>query len=92
MVFEGTLFDFFFFFLCCSHHHDEGYLKQILELDISSLLITNQGRELASDLVILTIKEYGSSHTHACFDVVSHLLEKSCTNFFGVKDILYFKV
>lgn len=67
-------------------------LRKMFELDLSSMIITNEGRELAIELVIITIGEYGSTVTHAPFDVVSHELEIKCNNFFGVKDTLFFKV
>lgn len=51
-----------------------------------------RGRVMTRELVIAAINKYGASHTHVGFDIVSDLLRRKCSSFFGPSDVAFYKV
>lgn len=56
------------------------------------MLATPRGRVLIRELVIAAINKYGTSHTHVGFDVVSDMLRRKCSSFFGPSDVAFYRV
>ena len=56
------------------------------------MLSTPRGRVLTRELVIATINKYGAQHIHVGYDIVSDLLRRKCSSFFGPSDVAFYRV
>ncbi|KAG2228604.1 hypothetical protein INT48_003834 [Thamnidium elegans] len=69
----------------------EAYVRDLLDLDVDTMLTTPSGRELSRELVIATIGKYAASDSHTNFDIVSNQLNNNCNSYFTPDDIQFFK-
>ncbi|KAF7731213.1 hypothetical protein EC973_000628 [Apophysomyces ossiformis] len=61
------------------------------EVTVESMVTTTRGRALSRQLVIAAINKYGRTQAHVGFDVVSDLLQRKCSSFFGPNDVSFYK-
>ncbi|KAI8368163.1 Non-repetitive/WGA-negative nucleoporin C-terminal-domain-containing protein [Radiomyces spectabilis] len=65
--------------------------NEVFKLTLENMLTSPQGRVLSRELVIAAINKYGTTYTHVGFDVVSDLLQRRCSSFFGPTDVAFYK-
>ncbi|KAI8144562.1 Non-repetitive/WGA-negative nucleoporin C-terminal-domain-containing protein [Fennellomyces sp. T-0311] len=69
----------------------EATRNEMQSLTLEAMLATPRGRVLTRELVIATIDKYGASHTHVGYDIVSDLLRRKCSSFFGPNDVAFYR-
>ncbi|KAG2215060.1 hypothetical protein INT45_006297, partial [Circinella minor] len=65
--------------------------NEVQTLTLESMLSTPRGRVLTRELVIATINKYGAQHIHVGYDIVSDLLRRKCSSFFGPSDVAFYR-
>ncbi|KAI9496976.1 Non-repetitive/WGA-negative nucleoporin C-terminal-domain-containing protein [Zychaea mexicana] len=65
--------------------------NEMQTLTLESMLSTPRGRVLTRELVIGTINKYGAAHSHVGYDIVSDVLRKKCSSFFGPSDVAFYR-
>ena len=74
------------------HRLPEPARNEVQTLTLESMLSTPRGRVLTRELVIATINKYGAQHIHVGYDIVSELLRRKCSSFFGPSDVAFYRV
>ncbi|KAI9246692.1 Non-repetitive/WGA-negative nucleoporin C-terminal-domain-containing protein [Phascolomyces articulosus] len=65
--------------------------NDVQNLTLDQMLSTPRGRVLTRELVIATINKYGAQHMHVGYDIVSDVLRRKCSSFFGPSDVAFYR-